>query len=72
MKTSILSQIKGSILNAKEQKTIIGGYNGSFTGDCSFICCSGNQGAKVSKAGCNSSNLYIYNPNPSLYCVSTC
>lgn len=73
MKKDLLKQIRASVLSTKEKKTIIAGYDGPFTGNCSFICCGGsqNQGSRISNP-CDSRPLYIYKPNPSLYCVGTC
>ena len=74
MKESILKQIKANVLNKKESKTIIGGYDGSFTGNCSFIICGGfqNTAGLAYKPGCPTTSsgrrLYVYKPNPSLYC----
>ncbi len=73
MKKNILKQIKVNILTKEEKKTIVGGYaNGVIYQDwpCSFISCRSrhNVGAKVSKPGCSTNNLYIYKPNPVLYC----
>ncbi|TCI93785.1 hypothetical protein [Tenacibaculum sp. M341] len=72
MKKNILNQIKANILTKEEKKTIVGGYDGSFTGSCSFIICSGNNGALAYKPGCptysSGRRLYVYNPNPSLFC----
>ncbi|NMH28014.1 hypothetical protein [Flavobacterium silvaticum] len=74
MKKDFLSKVKGAILTKEEAKTISGGYYGSFMGDCSFIVCGAatNKGATISKPGCPTTNgswrLYIYKPNPELYC----
>ncbi|WP_299223772.1 hypothetical protein [uncultured Aquimarina sp.] len=78
MKKDILKKIKASVLSKKETKTIVGGYDGSFgAGNCSFIICGGsqNQGAPAYKPGCPTLNpgtagqrLYVYRPNPSLFC----
>ncbi|AXT53536.1 hypothetical protein D1818_22925 [Aquimarina sp. BL5] len=75
MRKDILQKIKASVLSKKETKTIVGGYDGSFgAGNCSFIICGGdqNKAGRASKPGCPTSNgswsLYVYRPNPSLYC----
>ncbi len=75
MKEGILKQIKATVLSKKETKTIIGGYDGSFgAGNCSFIICGNpvNKGSNAYKPGCPTSNtgwrLYVYRPNPSLFC----
>lgn len=72
MKKDFLSKVKGAILSKEEAKTISGGYNGAFSGNCSFIICGNfsNQGTRVATPyGCEPRNLYYYKPNPSLYCV---
>ncbi|WP_159439335.1 hypothetical protein [Tenacibaculum agarivorans] len=74
MKKEILKQIKATVLSKKETQTIVGGYNGSFTGNCSFIICGGQQNTAgwASKPGCPTTSsgrrLYVYRPNPSLFC----
>lgn len=74
MKKDFLKKVKGAILSKDEAMTISGGYvNGSFnpSGPCSFIYCGGfaNVGAPVATPkGCVAARLYIYRPNPSLYC----
>lgn len=74
MKNDILKQIKATVLSKKETKTIVGGYDGSFTGDCSFIICGGvgNTAGWAYKQGCPTTSsgrrLYIYKPNPALFC----
>ncbi|WP_299223776.1 hypothetical protein [uncultured Aquimarina sp.] len=73
MKKDILKNIRKIVLTKKEKQTIVGGYDGPFTGNCSFICCGGSQNQlnRISNP-CDSRPLYVYRPNPSLHCVSTC
>ncbi|TCI93783.1 hypothetical protein [Tenacibaculum sp. M341] len=76
MKKNILKQIKANILTKEEKKTIVGGYDGSYVDSwpCSFIICGGpgNTAGRAYKPGCPSTNngwrLYVYKPNPSLFC----
>lgn len=75
MKKNVLNRVKGAILTKDEAKTISGGYTGGSFIDgspCSFIICGANENkgpAVATPAGCSPRSLYIYKPNPSLYCV---
>jgi hypothetical protein len=76
MKKDFLNKLKGAILSKEEAKTISGGYSGSYLNGspCSFIVCGGiqNQGTRVTTSCVlpGPGNVYVYRPNPSLYCVT--
>jgi hypothetical protein len=57
MKKDFLSKIKGEILNAKEAKSIQGGYNSP---ECSAPKCSGNFPPRGFWLSCNGVSTYFY------------